>query len=156
AADWLRRGLEVAERIGSVEELGGCLVNLALVAQRRGDFVPAIEFNRRAIAVFERFGHAAGRAQSYANLAWTLSDAGDYEEAMVYCEKALDFARSLGLSLVVADVYDTMAAVDLGKGASADAGRRAEEAASLYLELGAVPRAADSLELAAKAWENAG
>ena len=28
------RGLEVAERIGSVEEIGGCLVNLALVAQR--------------------------------------------------------------------------------------------------------------------------
>src|SRR5436190_4204051 len=47
AEDWLRRGLEVAERIGSVEELGGCLVNLALVAQRRGDFLSAIEFNRR-------------------------------------------------------------------------------------------------------------
>jgi adenylate cyclase len=156
AEDWLLRGLEVASRIGSVEEIGGCLVNLALVAQRRGDLAEAIEFNRRAIAEFERFGHASGRAQGYANLAWTLSDAGDYDEALDYCERALDLARSLGLSLVVADVYDTMASVELGKGSPADAGRRAEEAAGLYLELGASPRAAGSLELAAKAWENAG
>jgi class 3 adenylate cyclase/tetratricopeptide (TPR) repeat protein len=156
AQDWLLRGLEVAERIGSVEEVGGCLVNLALVAQQRGDLAEAIEFNRRAIAEFDRFGHASGRAQSYANLAWTLSDAGDYDEALDYCEQALDLARSLGLSLVVADVYDTMASVELGKGSPADAGRRAEEAAGLYLELGASPRAAGSLELAAKAWENAG
>jgi tetratricopeptide (TPR) repeat protein len=69
AEDWLLRGLEVASRIGSVEEIGGCLVNLALVAQRRGDLAEAIEFNRRAIAEFERFGHASGRAQGYANLA---------------------------------------------------------------------------------------
>jgi adenylate cyclase len=156
AEDWLLRGLEVASRIGSVEEIGGCLVNLALVAQRRGDLAEAIEFNRRAIAEFERFGHASGRAQSYANLAWTLSDAGDYDDALDYCRQALDLAGSLGLSLVVADVYDTMASVELGKGSPADAGRRAEEAADLYLELGAAPRAAGSLELAAKAWENAG
>jgi adenylate cyclase len=156
AEDWLLRGLEVASRIGSVEEIGGCLVNLALVAQRRGDLTEAIEFNRRAIAEFERFGHASGRAQSYANLAWTLSDAGDYDDALDYCRQALDLAGSLGLSLVVADVYDTMASVELGRGSPADAGRRAEEAADLYLELGAAPRAAGSLELAAKAWESAG
>jgi hypothetical protein len=46
--------------------------------------------------------------------------------------------------------------VELGQGAPADAGRRAEEAADLFLELGAAPRAVDSLQLAAKAWESAG
>jgi class 3 adenylate cyclase/tetratricopeptide (TPR) repeat protein len=156
AEDWLRRGLEVAERIGSVEEIGGCLVNLALVAHFQGRVPEAIAFNQRAIAEFERFGHASGRAQSYSNLAWMLSEADEYDEALVYCEKALDLARSLGLSLLVADVYDTMAAVELGQGAPADAGRRAEEAADLFLELGAAPRAVDSLQLAAKAWESAG
>jgi adenylate cyclase len=156
AEDWLLRGLEVATRIGSVEEIGGCLVNLALVAQRRGDLAAAVEFNRRAIVEFERFGHASGTAQSYANLAWTLSDTGDYDEALGYCARALELARPLGLSLVVADVYDTMASIELGKGSSAEAGRRAEEAADLYLELGAAPQAAGSLELAAKAWQNAG
>jgi adenylate cyclase len=156
AEEWLRAGLDVAERIGSVEEVGGCLLNLGIVANRRGDLAAAIELNRRAIAEFEQFGHASGRAQSYANLAWTLSDAGEHDEALGYCTKALDLARPLGLSLVIADVYDTMASVELAKGSAAVAGRRAEQAADLYLELGAAPQAAGSLELAARAWENAG
>lgn len=156
AAAELRRGLEVAERVGNVEEIGGCLVNLGLVEQRRGALEEAIECDRRAIAEFERFGHASGRAQGYANLAWKLSDAGTYEEALEFCEKALDLAESLGLSITIADVYDTMASIDLGRGEAAAAGGRAEEAAALYLELGAAPQAADSLELAAKAWDQAG
>ena len=156
AEEWLRRGLEVAERTGSVEEIGGCLVNLALVEQQRGAYANAIEHNRRAIAEFERFGHASGRAQGYANLAWTLSDAGEFDEALEFCEKALELARSLGLSLTVADVYDTIASIELGRGDSALAGAKAEEAAALYLDLGAAPRAVGSLELAAKAWERAG
>ena len=156
AEQWLRRGLEVAHRTGSVEEIGGCLVNLALVEHKRGAFASAIEHNRRAIAEFERFGHASGRAQSYANLAWTLSDAGEFDEALEVSEKALELARSLGLSLTVADVYDTIAAIELGRGDSAVAGAKAEEAAALYLDLGAAPQAVGSLELAAKAWDRAG
>jgi adenylate cyclase len=156
AAVELRRGLEVAERIGSVEEIGACLGNLGLVEQSRGALDEAIEYDRRALAEFERFGHASGRTQVYANLAWKLSDAEAYDEALSYCEKALELARTLGLSLVVADVYDTMASIALGRGDIAGAGRQAEEAASLYLELRAAPRAAGSLELAAKAWERAG
>jgi class 3 adenylate cyclase/tetratricopeptide (TPR) repeat protein len=156
AAAELRQGLEVAERVGNVEEIGGCLINLGLVEQRRGALDEAIEYDRRAIAEFERFGHASGRAQGYANLAWKLSDAGTYEEALEYCEKALDLAESLGLSITIADVYDTMASIDLGKGEAATAGGRAEDAAALYLELGAAPQAADSLELAARAWDQAG
>jgi hypothetical protein len=65
-------------------------------------------------------------------------------------------ARPLGLSLTVADVYDTIASVELGRGDSAVAGAKAEEAAALYLDLGAAPQAVGSLELAAKAWERAG
>jgi len=156
AEDWLRRGLGLAERTGSVEEIGGCLVNLALVEHERGSFPSAIEHNRRAIAEFERFGHASGRAQAYANLAWTLSEAGEFDEALELCERALELARSVGLSLTVADVYDTIASVELGRGDSAVAGAKAEEAAALYLDLGAAPQAVGSLELAAKAWERAG
>jgi adenylate cyclase len=156
AATELRRGLEVAERVGSVEEIGGCLINLGLVEQQRGALDEAIACDRRAIAEFEQSGNASGRAQGYANLAWKLSDAGAYDEALTYCDQALDLARSLGLSITIADVYDTIASIDLGRGEAAAAGDRAEEAAALYLELGAAPQAADSLKLAAKAWDRAG
>jgi adenylate cyclase len=156
AADWLRRGLEIAQRVGSVEEIGGCLINLGMVAHERGAFDEAIDCNLRAIVEFERFGHASGRAQGYSNVAWTQSVAGEYDEALRNCEKALELAQAFGLSLIEADVYDTIATIELGKGKFVDAGKQAEKAASLYVELGAMPKAADSLELAAKAWEQAG
>jgi tetratricopeptide (TPR) repeat protein len=156
AAAELRAGLEAAERTGSVEEIGGCLINLALVEHQRGAFEEAVACDHRAIAEFERSGHASGRAQGYANLAWKLAGTGAADEATVYCEKALELAHALGLSLTVADVYDTMASIALGTGDAAAAGARAEEAASLYLQVGAVPQAAGSLELAAQAWEVAG
>ena len=156
AAGALREGLELAERVGSTEEIGGCLINLALVEMRRGALGDAIAYNRRAIEEFERFGNASGRAQGYANLAWALAQNGDLGESLLYCERALDLARAIEHSTTIADVYDTMALVRLKEGDVSSAVEQAEEAAALYLEMGAVPQAADSLELAAKAWEFAG
>jgi tetratricopeptide (TPR) repeat protein len=123
---------------------------------QRGALDEAVACHRRAIEEFERVGHVGGTAQSYANLAWALSETGEFEEALTYCQKALDLARSIGHSLVVADVTDTMGSVKLGQGDYPAAGEWAENAARLYLEIGAVPQAAESLELAAKAWERAG
>jgi adenylate cyclase len=153
AAAALREGLALAERVGSAEEIGGCLINLALVEMRRGALADAIAYNRKAIEEFERFGNASGRAQGYANLAWALAQNGDLGESLVYCERALDLAQTIGHSLTIADVYDTMALVRLKEGDVTRAIEQAEEAAALYLEMGAAPQAADSLELAAKAWE---
>jgi hypothetical protein len=49
-----------------------------------------------------------------------------------------------------------MAFIRLRQGAAEDAAKQAEEAARLFVELGAAPKAAQSLDLAAKAWEAAG
>jgi adenylate cyclase len=156
AAAALREGLALAERVGSTEEIGGCLINLGLVEMRRGALADAIAYNRRAIEEFERFGNASGRAQGYANLAWAFAQNGDLGESLVYCERALELAQTIGHSLTIADVYDTMALVRLKEGDVTRAIEQAEEAAALYLEMGAAPQAADSLELAAKAWDFAG
>lgn len=156
SAATFRRGLELAERVGSAEEIGASLGGLGLVEMQRGALQEAVACHRRAIEEFERVGHAGGTAQSFANLAWALSEAEEYEEALTYCQKALDLARSIGHSLVVADVTDTMASVKLGQGDYPAAGEWAENAARLYLEIGAAPQASESFELAAKAWERAG
>ena len=156
SAATFRRGLELAERVGSAEEIGASLGGLGLVEMQRGALQEAVACHRRAIEEFERVGHAGGTAQSYANLAWALSEAEEYEEALKYCQKALDLARSIGHPLVVADVTDTMASVKLGQGDYPAAGEWAENAARLYLEIGAAPQASESFELAAKAWERAG
>jgi tetratricopeptide (TPR) repeat protein len=156
AAVALRAGLELAERIGSVEEIGNCLGNLALVELGRGRFADAVACNLRAIEEFERIGHGAGRAQTYANLAWTFLHAGENHKALEYADRAIEAARAIGHELAVADATDTIARVALGDGQFTEAVSRAEEAAEHYVAAGAGPQATASLELAAEASDQAG
>ena len=116
----------------------------------------SIAYNRRAIEEFERIGHGSGRAIAYSNLGWALTQAGEYEEALVACEQARTIARVIGHPLTLAETTDTMALADLRQENFTSAAARAEEAASLFVELGSGRRAAESLELAAEAWEQAG
>ena len=156
AAAALRRGLELAERVGSAEEIGGCLINLGLVEYRRGDAAAAIGYDRRAVEEFERIGHGSGRARGYANLADKLALIGEYDESRGWAVKALDLSRAIGHSITIADVFDTMAYIGLQEGDYAKAASQGEEAATLYLGVGAGPQAAKSLEIAAEAWEKQG
>src|SRR5207244_5861021 len=115
------------ERIGSAEEMGGCLLNLGLVELERGDYVAAEAANRRAIDEFERTRNGSGRAAGYSNLAWTLAHAGDYGKALEYCRRGMDFAREIGHTMTVAETLDTMAFIVLRTGAYSEAAAHAEE-----------------------------
>jgi adenylate cyclase len=151
-----RRGLELAERVGSVEEIGGCLINIGFVEGERQAFQEAIECDRRAIEEFERVGHGSGRARGYANLAYHLMQAGEYDEAERWCRRTLELSRAIGHSVTVADAIDTLAAIEVRRENFSAGAERAEEAAALYLEMGSPSSAAQSLELARSAWEQAG
>jgi class 3 adenylate cyclase/tetratricopeptide (TPR) repeat protein len=152
----LERGLELAERVGSAEEIAACLLNLALVAKSAEEFGDAKSYERQAIEEFERAGNATGRAQAYANLADTLERAGELEEALETCHRAQELAREIGYPHAVAATANTLACIELKREHFADAGATAEEAAELYLELGSDPVASEMLTLAAEAWDKAG
>ncbi len=156
AAQILRYGLALAQRVGNVEEIGGCLLNLGVAESTRGAVADAVTYYEHAIAEFERIGHGSGRAIGYSNLAWELANNGDYERAEDYCLKAIELSRSIGHLLVTAETTDTMALIRLRRGQADEAGVEAEEAARLFLELGALPKAAQALDFAASAWEVAG
>jgi len=156
AADSLRRGLAMAERIGSIEEVGGSLINLGLVERERGAVEAAIDCDRRAISEFERIGHAAGRTIGYGNLADGLMRLGRLDEALEQCGLALEMARSIGHQAAVADVTRTLASIRLRQGRFLEAASVAEEAAGLFAALGAAPHAVECLELAAEAFSTAG
>jgi tetratricopeptide (TPR) repeat protein len=156
AADALVEGLELAERIGNAEEIGGCLINLGIVNMQRDRLTEAIAALRRAIDEFERMGHGSGRALGYATLAETLVHTGELDEALEYSEKALEIARSIKHPLATADAIQTIASIRLHQGDFGEAASKAEEAASLFLEVGAAPLASDALAIAAQAWEKAG
>jgi tetratricopeptide (TPR) repeat protein len=156
AAHALRRGLALAERVGSAEEIGACLINLGLAEMERGELAEAIACDRRAIDEFERIGHGTGRAISYANLAEKLALQKDYDEALEQCAKALELSRAIGNSVTVADALRTASRIRLEQGEFADAAAQAEEAAKLFGEMGITRWEAESLELAADALEQNG
>jgi adenylate cyclase len=152
----LRRGLILAERTGAVEDIAACLTNLGWAEFERGSREEAVAQTRRAVEHWETIGHGSGRARGYANLAHLLAEGSEYEEALEWCERALEMSRAIGHSLTIADVYDTFARIHLRREEFSEAAARAEEAATLYLELSASPQAAGSLAVAAEAWEKSG
>jgi class 3 adenylate cyclase/predicted ATPase len=156
AAAALRQGLSLAERMGNVEEIGGCLLNLGIVEAARARREDALGCFRRAVDEFEAIGHASGRALAYNNLAYMLTLCEEYDEALPYCDRALEIARSIGNSFATAVAYDTMASIALARGDYDEAIVRGEEAAAIHLELGGLADAAQALEVAGAASEKAG
>ena len=156
AAEAARRGLALAERVGSSEELGACLVNLGLIEKRRENYDEAVACTQRAIEEFERAGSEGSRAQAHANLAGILEEAGRLEEALACCDQAEQLARAIGYPIAIANITDTRAMIELKQGKFEAAAARAEEAARLYLDFGTAPDALGMLELAAEAWRRAG
>ena len=155
AAQALRRGLALAQRVGNAEEIGGCLINLGLFELERGALDEAIACDRRAIEEFERIQHGAGRATAYANLGEKLMYRGDYDEARRYCGQGLALARNLGHAFTIADATRTQAMIALRCDDFETAASQAESAASMFPEMAATPDAVRSLQLAAEALERA-
>lgn len=151
AAATLRLGVELADRVGDVEELGACLINLGMVELGRGHLDDAMRCDRQAIAEFERVNLLPGCANGYANLAEKLHHAGRFEEAADYCERALRLAVELDDRLRIADVIRTEARILLARGDAEKAATRAEESAALFTEIEAEPDATDARVLAARA-----
>jgi adenylate cyclase len=156
ASATLRRGLELARRTGSVEEIGGCLINLGILEFEQGAVDEAIACDRQAIEEFERVGHGSGRTTGYANLAHKLAHSGSVDEAEGWAMRALELAERIGHAVSRADATDTLAAIYLKQGRFAEAGERAEEASALYLEIGMGEQGRDALAAAADAWAQAG
>ena len=149
----LRKGLQLAERIGNAEDIGGALTNLGLVLSERGAIEEAIGCDRQAIEEFERIGHGSGRSTTYTNLAEKLALQGAYAEALIYCDRALKLAEAIGNLVVVADARATRAMILTKTGSDGAAAAEFARAAELFQELGASHRAAAAFDQAAAARE---
>jgi predicted ATPase len=156
ASDALRRGLELAYRVGSTEEIAACLLNLAFVEREQGNYEGAIAHTQDAIGEFERIGHAPGVAQGYSSLAALLEESNQLDAALDCCRRAQALASSIGHKVAIADSKNTLACVWLKREEFSLAAETAEEAAALYLEVGDETQARDVLGVAADAYLRAG
>ena len=151
AADVLRRGLAVAERVGSAEELGGSLINLGVTQTHQGDLAGAVDSNLRALDEFERIGHLAGRAVAHVNLGDILMRLGNLDEALDHADRALHLTSEAGHRPLAGDALKTRAAIMVRRGRMAEALSDAERAAEIFDQMGAEPMAREARAIATQA-----
>jgi adenylate cyclase len=156
AARVLLEAMSLAERTGSIEEVCACLVNLGQVELQRGDLERAMAYDRRALEESTRIGHVIGQMLANINLAEKLLRADRLDEALACVDRGLALASSIGSSWTIADAHRTLAGIRLRQGLPAEAAARAQEAASLFEEIGDAANAAGALDLAADAFDGAG
>jgi class 3 adenylate cyclase/tetratricopeptide (TPR) repeat protein len=147
----LNRGLQLAERVGAADEIGGCLINLGMIERDRGDLDRAIDCDRRAIQEFETAGHGIGRGNAYGNLAEKLVLVGSYDEADQYCQLALRIAEEIGNPVTAALARRTKALVVMYRGDLARGAWDSETAAEELLRMGIPTAAVETLRLSAEA-----
>jgi adenylate cyclase len=156
AVQALTRGIQLAERTGSIEEIGGCLINLGLVEMDRSNLAEGILCDRRAAEQFESIGHPMGRAVAYGNLAEKLMLQGDPEGAYAIATKAKELGLANDAPFVVADANRTLARIHIRRGEFEKGAELAQEGAVIHQEIGFTEHAVTSFELAAAALEQAG
>ena len=148
AAATLQRGLDLAERTGLAEEVGGCLINLGLVHGARSDHQAASECYARAAVTFEQTGNRAGRAMAYGNRAYELLALDETGPAQELARRGLELADDVGNHMTAADIHHTLGLINETladfPGALGEAERAIEE-----FDLAGMPEAAqESRELA--------
>ena len=151
AAEALRRGLELAERVGSPEELGGCLINLGVVDLMRLELDAAAAANERAIQLFERAGHLNGRATAHVNLAETLLRMGDLDRSQEHALRGLRLAGMISATWTEGDAQRVMCQVHAQAGRLDEAAQAAERAVELFTQVGDLDSAKEAQDLGSRA-----
>ena len=152
AASALRRGLTIAERVGDVEEIGACLLNLGMVELELGNVGGAVELDRRAISEFERIGHgSAARSRQREPGGEAAGCRGAGRGAEPVRNPRSESRKRSGHTPTVADVQRTQARILLRQERIAEAIERAEQSEATFRQMGADAEAQAAAELAEQA-----
>lgn len=141
----LRRAIEIAQRVGDVEEVAASLLNLALSLQAVGDLDESIKANNEAMTLFDAVGLRGGQLAAMNNLALALLLDGKATEAREVCERCIALAEEVDYAALVAEALDTLVAVLIELRDFAGAALAATRAAEGFAAAGDVSRAADLL-----------
>ncbi len=95
ARDYLRRSLDLAERIGDLPSTATVTSNLGDVAQRSGNLLEAEEWFKRSLDIAERINDRECISWSNIELANVQRDLGKLEEAKVSILQAIIIGRTI-------------------------------------------------------------
>ena len=97
-----------------------------------GDIPTAMDYYRKAGAIFDKYGWNESNSVLYYNIGETWVDEKDYKLALPAYEKSLNYARTAGDSLLVANALKGLGGLYLEKGKTWKALRCLEEADRYY------------------------
>ena len=97
-----------------------------------GDIPTAMDYYRKAGAIFDKYGWNESNSVLYYNIGETWLEEKDFKLALPAYEKALDYARTAGDSLLVANALKGMGGLYLERGKTWKALRCLEEADRYY------------------------
>ena len=97
-----------------------------------GDIPTAMDYYRKAGAIFDKYGWNESNSVLYYNIGETWLEEKDYKLALPAYEKALDYARTAGDSLLVANALKGLGGLYMDTGRTWKALRCLEEADRYY------------------------
>jgi serine/threonine protein kinase/tetratricopeptide (TPR) repeat protein len=112
---WAKKGLELAERLGSTEVLASCYNDLGTLSLKSGEFEKASEYYEQGlkIALENNFvGYAISFYNNLCNLYWAI---GEFQKMFETAQKGSELSRKVGspygltwLDSVLAECYANM------------------------------------------------
>lgn len=126
---------------GSDDQIGLSEMERALLLNMMGDPHLAEATARRVLLRFRRLGHLPGEGDSLRVLGIVVAGQGRRDEARRYFQDAIGKVRSAAERLTEAQVLEEMAVLEREEGNEVASAGLAEDASTIYLELGAPLRA---------------
>jgi len=124
----LEQAVRAAEAEGDDRDGVAFMGDLALVAQRMGDYPEAHRLYERVVKIEEGLGNRAGIAGTLARLANLAQAEGEYAEAQRLYRQSLDVYEELGAGREMAAVYHQWGDVSFLQGEHAEAQRLYQQA----------------------------
>jgi tetratricopeptide (TPR) repeat protein len=145
AQDRYREALALYTELGDEQGAGRCVLNLANVADRQGDFTGARELYERSLSMSRAIGDRWGEAASLNNLGNILLAQGEFRPARALYAESLAMKRDLGHQEGVAASLDNLGRAAYGLGEWGEARRLRAGSLAIRREIGDAWGIANSL-----------
>jgi tetratricopeptide (TPR) repeat protein len=121
-----------------LRRLGDSLNGLGSVSALEGDLISARKFLQEADHIFRELSDLATRSSVTRHLAEILRLQGHSKDAAQLCRQAIELAKTSGRKDRLADSFEEMARIELGRNRQADARKWADQAKAVFESIGAI------------------
>ncbi len=127
---------DLFEQVGDVLAMTDVNINLAAIAERRGDLTQALVRAEEAYRRYQSLGHAPGQAYAANAIGWYNGRLGRHRRGVPYCREALAWFIGVDDLHGAAATWDSLGALHFGIGDINQATECYEQSIAIYRKLG--------------------